>query len=195
MNRSKIADYKKHTVIDHNGYLTEFKTPNNATAKQKTTIKIIACGDTSPVRKLENKVIQGKSSHILGNLKPILQNADLVFANLEAVYSNRGVPLDRVPVFRLNPKAFDIIKEANINVVSLANNHMFDYGHEAFIDTLDLLQKNNINSFGAGLTLENALKPAVFETQGIRFGFIGFRDKEAWWFNDNGVITPQIQKK
>ena len=195
MNLSKIADYEKHTVIDRNGYLTDFQSSDNTTPKKKTLIKMIACGDTSPVRKLENKVIKGKSSHILGNLKPVLQDADLVFANLEAVYSNRGVPLDRVPVFRLNPKAFDIIKEANINVVSLANNHMFDYGHEAFVDTLDLLQKNNINSFGAGLTLANALKPAIFETQGIRFGFIGFRDKVPWWFNDNGVITPQIQKK
>ena len=195
MNHSIVTDTEKHIMIDHNGYLTDFKTPNDATAKPKTLIKMIACGDTSPVRNLEKKVIEGKSSHILGNLKPVLQNADLVFANLEAVYSNRGVPLDRVPVFRLNPKAFDIIKEANINVVSLANNHMFDYGHEAFLDTLDILQKNNINSFGAGLTLENALKPAIFETQSIRFGFIGFRDREPWWFNDNGVITPQIQKK
>ena len=192
MNHSKVTDTEKHIVIDHDGYLTDFKTPNDATAKQKTPIKIIACGDTSPVRKLEKKVLEGKSTHILGNLKPILQNADLVFANLEAVYSNRGVPLDRVPVFRLNPKAFDIIKEANINVVSLANNHMFDYGPKAFIDTIELLKKNEISYFGAGFTHNEALKPLIMEVKGIRLGFIGFRNKEVKGFDDNGVITPQI---
>lgn len=188
--------HNSERVIDQYGYIIDCrKHDNDVISVNDNIINLIACGDTGPVRNLEEIVIQKGSSHVLGDMTDILKNSDIVFANLEAVYSIRGEPLNRIPVFRLNPKSFDIIKEANINIVSLANNHMFDYGPDAFIDTIKLLDKNRISYFGAGLTYDDSLAPLITEIKGTRVGFIGYREKEPKNFCNNGVVTPQINEK
>lgn len=179
-------------IINRNGYLTDFFSDRTEYFFDGEVVKMIACGDTGPVRSLEKIVIEKGSFHVLGDIESILNGADFAFANLEAVFSTNGEPLNRVPVFRLNPDAFEIIKDANIKVVSLANNHMFDYGPDAFADTLTILEDNQITHFGAGLTIEQALEPAVVTLKGIKIGFLGFRDKEHKKMDNNGVITPQI---
>ena len=65
----------------------------------------------------------------------------------------------------------------------------------SFTDTIDLLSHHSIKYFGAGLTPEDALKPSIIEIKNIRFGFIGFKDRESTRYPDNGVITPKIHKK
>jgi poly-gamma-glutamate synthesis protein (capsule biosynthesis protein) len=181
--------------IKQDGTLTDFISQDIDDSKDESCVKFVACGDTGPVRKLERIVIEKGSYHVLGDLKSTLHNADVVFANLEAVYSNRGTPFDKIPVFRLDPAAFAVVKDANIKVASLANNHMLDYGANAFSDTVELLEGSGITYFGAGLTMDQAKQPAVLEIKGIKFGFIGFRDKESNNYDDNGVATPKIIKE
>ncbi len=181
-----------HKMFKKNGSLREISPADDSFID---VVKFVACGDLGPVRNLEPIAACGDSSHILGEIKPILKKADFVFANLETNFSKRGSPLDRIPVFRLDPAAFDLILQANVQIVSLANNHMFDYGPNAFTDTTDLLNKHNIKFFGAGLTLEDALRPVIIEIKSIKFGFIGFRDRESKYYSDNGVVTPQINKR
>jgi len=182
-------------VLDEDGRLIHFKASVEQNTDSIERIKMICCGDTGPVRKLEKIVIENGPDHILKEVRPILNRGDIVFANLEAPFSERGKPLDRIPVFRLNPKSFEIVSTANINVVSLANNHMFDYGPDAFIDTLNILKTHKIYHFGAGLSINEALEPSILTIKGLKFGFIGFREKEDSFYDDNGVITPQIEKK
>ena len=181
-------------IIDSQGYLKGFAAYTNEDNSQHDSVTMIACGDTGPVRNLERVVLDKGPMHVLGETTSILNSADIVFANLEVVFSERGSPLNRTPVFRLDPKAFEIIKDAKISVVSLANNHMFDYGPEAFIDTFELIKAHNVKAFGAGLILGQALKPAIISSKGLKFGFLGFRDKEHKGFDHNGVITPEINK-
>lgn len=184
---------RKHNIIDRNGYLKDFSSNNKeGFENSEGIVNLIACGDLGPVRNLQNIVCKNGPAYVIGDLNTVLNQADVVFANLEATFSNRGKPLNRVPVFRLNPNSFSIVKKAGVNVVSLANNHMFDYGPEAFFDTVSLLDTNDIVHFGAGLTFEQAMKPAKLTVKGVRFGFLGFRDKEHKNFDNNGVITPQI---
>lgn len=182
-------------LIKQDGTLTEFISQDMDDRIDESCVKFVACGDTGPVRKLERVVIEKGSYHVLGELKSTLHNADLVFANLEANFSNRGTPLDKIPVFRLDPAAFQVVKDANIKVVTLANNHMFDYGVNAFSDTVKLLESSGIMCFGAGLTMEQAKQPRVLDIKGIKFGFIGFRDNEGKSYDDNGVATPQFIKE
>jgi len=180
--------------IDQKGMISSFTDNITDSQDNAKVIKFIACGDTSPVRKLEQVVINKRPSHILDEMESILRKSDIVCVNLEAVFSNRGKPLDRIPVFRLNPDTFNLITKANINVVSLANNHMFDYGPDAFLDTVNLLKENNILYFGAGLSFDEAIKPAILEFKGIKLGFLGFRDEESCWSDKNNVITPQMKR-
>lgn len=180
-------------IFDAEGCLVFFK-KQAGTIDNEKTILFIACGDTGPVRKLEQIVLQKGSHHVLGNIKNIMQTAGVIFANLECTFSLRGKPLDRIPVFRLNPESFPIVKESKINIVSVANNHMSDYGPESFQDTLDLLDKNNIAHIGGGLTREDSLKPCIMEIQGIKLGFMGFREKETRISNRTDVYTAEIDE-
>jgi len=182
-------------MIDANGYLITFPAIESSRSLGNDVATFVACGDMGPVRKLESIAARGGSAQILGEIGPVLKEADFVFANIEATFSERGTPMNRVPVFRLAPSAFDIVRQANVKIASLANNHMSDYGPDAFSDTIDLLTKNKIKYFGAGLTPSDALRPSIIEIKNIKFGFIGFRDGGSENYPDNGVMTPNIHKK
>ena len=181
-------------IIDDNGNIVFYNQNKKSPANKDETIKLVACGDTGAVRKLEKIVIEKGPLHILGEMKTVLDRADIRYINLEAVFSNQGAPLNRIPVFRVKPEAFTLIQEINPTVACLANNHMFDYGPEAFNETVWLLDQNNIAHFGAGNSIESALRPALVEFKGIKIGFIGFREKESKNFDHNGVITPEINQ-
>ena len=195
----QLKGAEEHSSLPHifndDGHMKDFSPDGGSDSGNDSTVTFVACGDTGPVRNLEAIATSGDSAHILGEMKPLLDDADFVFANVEANFSTRGIPLDRVPVFRLDPAAFDLIRQANIKIASLANNHMFDYGVDAFVDTIKILKQHGIKYFGAGLTFEDALDSAIYEVGNIKFGFVGFRDCELPSVSSNGVITPQMYKE
>ena len=103
-----------------------------------------------------------------------LRAADWTLANLETPISERGEPEQKQYAYRTSPKALPAIKDAGIDVVNLANNHVLDYGREAFLDTLDHLQSAEIGYVGAGRNEEEAYRPLFVETEGIRVAILGF---------------------
>jgi poly-gamma-glutamate synthesis protein (capsule biosynthesis protein) len=83
-----------------------------------------------------------------------LRSADLRFCNLECPISDRGHNLHHLYSFRADPTALEGLKTAGFNVVSQANNHAYDWGPEALLDSLDRLRAAGIRPAGAG---QNAL--------------------------------------
>lgn len=90
-----------------------------------------------------------------------LQDADLVFGNLESVISDKGENLGSVYSFRADPKTLEGLTFAGFDVLSVANNHSFDYGIEALIDSLQRLKKVNITPIGGGNSRNEARAPAL----------------------------------
>lgn len=91
-------------------------------------------------------IIRNKGvDYLFKNLKDIFENGDIIFGNLEAPISNytnkKGFKAD---FFRANPDVIKGLKNANFNVLSVANNHIMEHGEEAFLSTIHLLKKNNI---------------------------------------------------
>jgi poly-gamma-glutamate synthesis protein (capsule biosynthesis protein) len=76
--------------------------------------------------------------------------------------------------FRMNPKYLSVLQLARINVVTLANNHILDYGSDGLLDTIHYLDSLRIKHVGAGNDLEEARKPTIFEIKGLRIGFQGY---------------------
>ena len=62
------------------------------------------------------------------------EGSDLVFGNLEGPLSSRGVPLKKKCCLYSPSKTFQSLKLCGFNILSLANNHIFDYGYEGFVD-------------------------------------------------------------
>ena len=103
-----------------------------------------------------------------------MSSADLVFANLEAPFCNKGEPYPKNFVFKVPEKHVNVLKAGNINLVSLANNHIIDYGMPCLNSTVNLLKKEKIYFAGAGENFNSAHKPAVFEIKNIKFAFFAY---------------------
>ena len=92
-----------------------------------------------------------------------MQNADIFMVNNEFPYSDRGSPTpEKQFTFRAKPEYADILHDMGADIVSLANNHAYDYGEEAFLDTMDILRNIEMPFVGAGRNLEEASAPVYF---------------------------------
>ena len=107
-------------------------------------------------------------------VKPLFAGADLVVVNLECPFTERGAPIPKNFNFRARPSTVQELIDAGIRAVSLANNHLMDYGPDGVADTIATLEAAGIAHFGAGRTLAEARKPAFVEVGGLRIAFLGY---------------------
>jgi poly-gamma-glutamate capsule biosynthesis protein CapA/YwtB (metallophosphatase superfamily) len=116
-----------------------------------------------------------------------LAEADVALANFEMPIVRPGsapVEPDVSPDLAGRAEALDAFLEAGIDVVSLANNHIMDWGEVGLFDTVESLRKKGVATFGAGRDLEEALEPAVLVRNGLRIGFVGFTPEQRWTARD-----------
>ncbi|HEV7423734.1 MAG TPA: CapA family protein [Candidatus Paceibacterota bacterium] len=111
------------------------------------------------------------------NLSKILKDSDIVFANLEGTASDQGKDMHNLYSFRMDPATVPALAGAGIDVLSVANNHVGDWGRNAYIDTLARLKENEILYAGGGNNEMEAEQPAIIEKYGMKIGFIAFSDK------------------
>ena len=96
-----------------------------------------------------------------------MQSADIMMVNNEFTYSNRGTPLEgKTYTFRASPQRVHLLDAFGTDIVGLANNHVYDYGEEALLDTLDTLEGSSIPYVGAGRNLEEAGRIVYFVANG-----------------------------
>lgn len=74
--------------------------------------------------------------------------------------------------FRANPERMTILEDMGTDIVSLANNHVYDYGPEAMLDTADYLERAEIPYVGGGKNEEEATEPVYFVVNGIKIGYV-----------------------
>lgn len=135
--------------------------------------------------RLVNEVLEKKPPEFpWGDTLSVLGSADARICNLECVVSDRGEPWSATPKafhFRTDSKNVMSLKKASINAVSLANNHMLDFGHVALGDTLKTLDSSGISHSGAGNDIAQAMEPAYFNVKGVQVCLISFTDNEPGW--------------
>lgn len=146
--------------------------------EQKNSINLLFGGDVMLDRGVKNSVnknFNGDYSALFKNLD-ILRKSDITFINLEGPASDQGVDKKNLYSFRMNPSIIPVLKGAGINIVSLANNHMGDWGINAFIDTLARLKENEILYTGGGINKKEAEQPIIIEKYGMKIGYLAFSD-------------------
>lgn len=100
-------------------------------------------------------------------------NADIAMINNEFPYSKRGTPLpNKKFTFRADPKYVEVLNQMGIDIVSLANNHAYDHGEEALLDTFDTLDEAGIAYVGAGHNIYEAKEPFYFIAGGMKIAFV-----------------------
>lgn len=102
-----------------------------------------------------------------------MRDADICMVNNEFAYSDRGTPLvGKTYTFRSNPSNVGLLSDMGVDIVSLANNHIYDYGEDALLDTLDILKGEGIAYVGAGRNLSEASAAYVAEINGRKIAFL-----------------------
>jgi hypothetical protein len=107
-------------------------------------------------------------------LDGLLERDDLTVINLECAVSNLGSAVPKQFNFRGDPAALPAMRKAGVEVANLGNNHAYDFGPQALVDTRRNLSENDIEAVGAGRNPKEALQAAVFEVKGWRVAVVGF---------------------
>lgn len=109
-------------------------------------------------------------------LRDILAAADITVGNLEcAVGSGNHRPMSgKQFTFLANPQALAGAKNAGVTVLTLANNHILDYGPEALLETIRHLDEHGIRHTGAGVDITTATKPVIVDVADMQVGVLAF---------------------
>jgi poly-gamma-glutamate capsule biosynthesis protein CapA/YwtB (metallophosphatase superfamily) len=104
----------------------------------------------------------------------LLNAADLSCVNLECPVTVRGEKVPKPFNFRMNPAYLGALNRAGIDIVNIANNHIFDYGKQGLFDTIAYLDSIGVWHIGAGRTAHEAGTPVIVQTGKWRIGFQGY---------------------
>lgn len=125
-------------------------------------------------------------------VRPTLQSVDLRFGNCERQYSARRKeatgPGMLYPHGCQPPEMAKIFTDCGFDALTIANNHMYDFGAGALLDTRALLQAKGIAVTGAGKDNAEAHQPAIVECKGIKVGFLGY-NSILDFMGDEGIAT------
>ena len=156
---------------------------NVADEENSNSVSLVFAGDVMLDRGVKNSVnknFNGDYSALFKNLN-VLKSADISFVNLEGPVSDVGVDKHNLYSFRMDPSVAPALYGAGVSIVSVANNHMGDWGRDAFIDTMSNLKENEIQYAGGGLSESEAEQPTIIEKNGMKIGYLAFSDVGPNW--------------
>ncbi|HUW95286.1 MAG TPA: CapA family protein [Anaerolineae bacterium] len=143
-------------------------------------IVLYAVGDVAPDRQ--------DPASIFEQVSGLLNTADVVFCQLEAVLSERGSPLPQVRLAcRSRPEVAQALKEAGFDIVSFASNHCLDLGYEALEDTIRALEQEGLSVIGVGADIQQARMPAIVDCRGTGIAFLAYNSilPQGYWADVN----------
>ncbi len=141
---------------------------------QKPRATLLFCGDLM----LDWGVMESCDTHgyeyPLKHMSSFMKDFDFSFCNLECVISDDASPRPgKKYIFRAPSRYLQVLSSAGISGVTIANNHIMDYGKKGLVDTTVHLDKYNIMHTGAGINARDAYRPLVTSIRGIRLAVIG----------------------
>nr|WP_293100433.1 CapA family protein [Okeania sp. SIO2F4] len=149
--------------------LSSIKSPINP----DTRITIKAVGDIIPGTNYPKNKLHPRKQELFRSVKPLLQNADIVFGNFESTLtsypkSRKRMGSGRVFAFRTPPDYRYLLKDAGFNVLSVANNHSFDFFKQGFEDTITNIQTLGMQAVGKKGEI------VYRKVKGVNIAFIAF---------------------
>ncbi|MCI9216600.1 MAG: CapA family protein [Dorea sp.] len=188
-----------HVLLDRKaGYLKDDKTKKKhqiyeRTGKAEDEAEILIAGDLCFAEEgfvLDYYDEVGEISKCISpELLDMMNKTDLFYLNHEYCVSDRGEPLNgKLYTFRADPKRMKLLNEMGTGLVSLANNHVYDFGEDAMLDTMDYLKEEGIPYVGGGRNKKEAKRPVYFIINGIKIGFVAASNAEIT------LYTPAAEK-
>ncbi|MGE5330091.1 MAG: CapA family protein [Deltaproteobacteria bacterium] len=140
--------------------------------KKGTTISFV--GDILLASNVGLKIDEKGPEYPFEKVSSYLLASDLAVANLESAVAISGAAVQgKEYTFRADPKVLEGLKFSGFDVLSLANNHVLDFGREAFIETLRNIEDKGFNYIGAGKDIDEAYRPVIVEKKGEKIAVFG----------------------
>lgn len=131
----------------------------------------------------------GLSKVISQELIEKMNSYDSMIINNEFSISKRGKPMPgKAYTFRSRPSNVKYLKKLGVDVAGLANNHIYDYGKKAFLDTLFYLKKAGLKTMGAGKNMAEAKEPVYLTIKGKTIALVAATRAEKY------IMTPEAGK-
>ena len=123
-------------------------------------MNILICGDYCPLDRVAESFENSNYGAVLGEFVPVIKEADYSIVNLECpVVTAEAQPIEKVgPNLKTSEMGVDALKWAGFKCVTLANNHILDYGDEGVRQTIEALNSAGIEHVGGGINLDEASK-------------------------------------
>jgi poly-gamma-glutamate capsule biosynthesis protein CapA/YwtB (metallophosphatase superfamily) len=124
-----------------------------------------------------------KNTELIGNcVTNLFNNSDYNILNLESPLTE-NIKKERInkigPHLQSNPQhTITFLEKLNIDLVTLANNHIMDYGKKGLENTFDFLKKNKINHVGSGLNLSQASQFKIIKKEDLTIAILNFAENE-----------------
>jgi len=142
-------------------------------------VSIIVGGDICPIGRNEKLFEAGDAGHIFNDLLIDFERADFSVVNLECPLIRNESPIFKHgPVLGVNSECIKGIKNAGIDLVNLANNHILDHGGNGLQQTLEVFKKFGIGTVGAGRNIDQARQLYTKVLNGIRIAILGLAEHE-----------------
>jgi len=140
-------------------------------------VQLLFFGDINLGRTVGQKLLQGATDFPFAEVRGRCNNADIVFGNLESIISDQNgetvSPTSNI-VFCAPPIAAEVLRDTHFAVLSLANNHTFDYGVKGIQDACASLDDAGVAYTGIIPETSAIAPPVIIEKNGIRIGFVAY---------------------
>jgi poly-gamma-glutamate capsule biosynthesis protein CapA/YwtB (metallophosphatase superfamily) len=144
----------------------------SSTQTHRGALLIHGAGDTN-VDPSYIGVSPSNYSFMLSGLNGLFTRDDLTVVNLECAVSNVGNAVHKEFNFRGDPRALPYLKSGGVDVANMANNHSYDFGPDALVDTRKNIERAGLAAMGAGASSSQATKAAIFHVKGWTIAVVG----------------------
>lgn len=182
-----IGKSYKVLLDEYNGFYDNNDNVKVLDNTDKTVISFVgdvSLADNFDIMPYYDKRNNGVYGILSSDVVDIMKSSDIMYANNEFTVSNRGSKLNKLYNFRAKPVRLSIYEEMGVDIVSLANNHAYDYGEEAFLDTLNYLSEYGISYVGGGKNIEEASRAFYYIANGYKIAFLSASRAE------KNIVTP-----
>ena len=147
-------------------------------------VSVLVTGDFYGGNGVENFIAKGNFVDLFADFLPIIQSHDVAITNLESAITDAKVSIQKTgPAIKSSPLTAKFLKDTGFSLVTLANNHIMDFGVEGLADTIAYCQKNGITNVGAGMNQTKASETYYIEKNNIKIAVINIAENE--WSTTN----------
>ena len=147
--------------------------------KLETVIKILFGGDLFPGGEVATSFMQDRAISLMYDFSDVMNAADLRIINLECPLTSSEKRITKTgPHLKAPPEMALFLKGLRIDLVTLANNHILDYGEAGLSDTIENCRKAGIRTVGAGSSIDEAKEPCRIQVGEHSISVINFCESE-----------------